>query len=225
MGRVAALRRFPVKSMAGEELAEAEIGWTGLAGDREYAFVRSADTSDFPWFTGRQLPELVLHQARFVGRRVSVATPLGVAHDAAEPALCAALEAASGQKLHLFRLSRGCHDAMPVSVLTTAMLHAVGATHGAFPGPLRFRANLLIETAEDVDERDWIGAELAVGDARLRADWPIPRCAMIGIDPDTAARDPSLLRTVARQFGGTAGLYAAVARPGRVRVGDTLHVG
>lgn len=41
--RVAAIRRYPVKSMLGEELASAVVGERGLVGDRGYALV---DTSD-----------------------------------------------------------------------------------------------------------------------------------------------------------------------------------
>ena len=36
-GRVGALLRYPVKSMAGEELTEVEVTPRGLAGDREWA--------------------------------------------------------------------------------------------------------------------------------------------------------------------------------------------
>ncbi len=39
VGRVAALRRYPVKSMAAEELDAVEVSWHGLAGDRRWAFV------------------------------------------------------------------------------------------------------------------------------------------------------------------------------------------
>ena len=228
VGRVAALRRFPVKSMAGEKLDAAEVGWTGFAGDRQYAFVRTRDTSHFPWFTGRQLPELVLYGARYVGDRVEVTTPDGSVRDVADPALCRALEAAAGQELRLMRLARGCYDAMPVSVLTTALLRQVGEAHGPAPGraldALRFRANILLEAADGADERDWASTDLLVGEVRLRATYPTGRCAMVNIDPATAARDPSLLRTVARDFGGTAGLYAAVAAPGRVAVGDEVRL-
>ncbi|MEH3141787.1 MAG: MOSC domain-containing protein [Mycobacterium kyogaense] len=38
-GRVAALRRYPVKSMLGEECARLELGPLGVAGDRRFAYV------------------------------------------------------------------------------------------------------------------------------------------------------------------------------------------
>ena len=37
VGRVRALWRFPVKSMQGEQLDAAEVGETGVVGDRAYA--------------------------------------------------------------------------------------------------------------------------------------------------------------------------------------------
>ena len=224
VGRVVAIRRFPVKSMAGEELDEAEVGWTGLGGDRQYAFVRAGNHSHFPWFTGRQWPGLVLCRAAYDGDRVAVTGPDDARRDVTDPALLAALEAAGGHKLTLMRLARGCYDAMPVSVITTSLLRTVAAAHGAAPDALRFRANLLVEAADGADEREWAGRDLAVGGVRLRATYPTGRCAMIAVDPATAERDPSLLRTVAQKFDGTCGLYAAVAAPGRVGVGDAVSL-
>ena len=55
VGRVAALWRYPVKSMAAEPLAEVEVSWHGLAGDRRWAFVRGGvERSGFPWMTIRE---------------------------------------------------------------------------------------------------------------------------------------------------------------------------
>ncbi|MFN2464119.1 MAG: MOSC N-terminal beta barrel domain-containing protein, partial [Candidatus Dormibacteria bacterium] len=54
VGRVAALWRYPVKSMAGEALAVADVSWHGLAGDRRWAFIREGqERSGFPWLTIR----------------------------------------------------------------------------------------------------------------------------------------------------------------------------
>src|SRR5215212_6701244 len=58
---VASLYRFPVKSMAGEEIEQAKLYWHGIEGDRRQVFVKTRDLSSFPWLTARDVPELVLH--------------------------------------------------------------------------------------------------------------------------------------------------------------------
>ena len=242
VGRVAAITRFPVKSMAGEPLTEAALHWPWLLGDRQYAFVKTANTSSFPWLTARDLPALVRWQARYerpddpIHGGVTVASPEGRTFDIRDPALCALLSAQAETPVALLRLGRGCFDAMPVSVLLRSTVAAVaqahGATahgmtaHGATLGAPRFRANLLIETAEPAAEAGWLGHSVAIGTggARLAVDCETPRCAMIAIDPDTAERDPAVIRTVARQFGNRVGGYCAVAQPGPVCVGDAVRL-
>jgi hypothetical protein len=57
VGRVVGLWRYPVKSMAAETLAEVDVSWHGLVGDRRWAFVREgAERSGFPWLTLRERP-------------------------------------------------------------------------------------------------------------------------------------------------------------------------
>src|ERR1700693_3574073 len=60
IGQVEAIFRYPVKSMRGERLDAANLGWHGLDGDRRLAFRRIDDRSGFPWLTASQLPELLL---------------------------------------------------------------------------------------------------------------------------------------------------------------------
>src|SRR5437764_14163836 len=60
IGYVEAIFRYPVKSMGGERLEAAELGWHGLAGDRRLAFRRMDDRSGFPWLSASQLPDLLL---------------------------------------------------------------------------------------------------------------------------------------------------------------------
>ena len=60
IGEVEALFRYPVKSMSGEILDAADLGWHGLDGDRRLAFRRADDRGGFPWLTGTKLPELIL---------------------------------------------------------------------------------------------------------------------------------------------------------------------
>lgn len=230
VGQVAALARFPVKSMAGEPLTAAEIDWQGIEGDRQYAFYQRANPTRFPWLTGRNLSELVLYEARFADPAaprmspVEVAAPDGWRGLLSDPGLAARLEAATGSPVGLIQLGIGAYDAMPVSIASTAGHAEVEAAHGQALDSRRFRINVTI--ASDTPEREWAGKRLAFGDdgAELLVAAPIERCAMVTIDPDTGARDAQVLRTIAQQFGNHYGVYAAPARVGMVRIGDVVRV-
>ncbi len=213
--------------MASEALAHADLHWTWLHGDRQYAFVRAEDTSHFPWLTARAVPRMVQYHPHYTGPEdpksaLEITDPDGRVFDIRDPALCARLSDEAGEPIRLLRLGRGAYDAMPVSILTTTMVASVKAAHGAPVTAARFRANILIEPDEPgVTEQDWLGSSLAFGSgAQLHVDWAIPRCAMIGIDPVTAVRDAGLVRLVAQRFGNAVGAYCAVQAPGGVRVGD-----
>src|SRR5579859_8266723 len=98
VGRVVALWRYPVKSMAAEGLAGIEVSWHGLAGDRRWAFVRDGQVrSGFPWLTIRERPKMALYQPRLAepdrpgASRTLVRTPAGGELEVADPALAAEL--------------------------------------------------------------------------------------------------------------------------------------
>src|ERR1051325_2426612 len=65
VGTVESLWRYPVKSMAGEMIDEAFIGYAGVFGDRQLAFLNQRAPDGFPWLTGRTRPEMVRYRARF----------------------------------------------------------------------------------------------------------------------------------------------------------------
>jgi MOSC domain-containing protein len=48
VGKIESLWRYPVKSMRGEELQEAFVGFPGVYSDRLYAFRSSAAPKGFP---------------------------------------------------------------------------------------------------------------------------------------------------------------------------------
>lgn len=235
LGTLVAIRRYPVKSMQAEILDVAELHWTGLQGDRQYAFVRDANSSTFPWLTGREIPGLVLHQACYSNPAdpkhgtLRIIDPAGAEYGIADPDLTERLAEAAGTPVRLIRLGRGAFDAMPASLITTTTGEAVSQAHGRPVDLARFRSNLVIRADDPAArERDWIGRNLAFGDGpnppALRLDLPIPRCAMIAIDPATADRDASVLRTVVQSFNNEIGVYCAVQAPGTLRVGDRVRL-
>ena len=65
VGKVESLWRYPVKSMRGEELQEAFVGFPGVYGDRLYAFRSSAAPRGFPYLTGREQEAMLLYRATY----------------------------------------------------------------------------------------------------------------------------------------------------------------
>ena len=62
---VESLWRYPVKSMRGEELNEAFVGFSGIYGDRLFAFRSSASPKGFPYLTAREQRRLLQYRPRY----------------------------------------------------------------------------------------------------------------------------------------------------------------
>lgn len=65
VGRVESLWRYPVKSMAGEELERAWLGFAGVYGDRVAVFSSDQASPGFPWLTAREQRRMLLFRPRF----------------------------------------------------------------------------------------------------------------------------------------------------------------
>lgn len=225
VGRVVGLWRYPVKSMAGEALDDVEVSWHGLAGDRRWAFVREGQVqSGFPWLTGRRRADMLRYQPSFVDPErpdtsvTVVRAPSGQVVDVTDPLLGAEL----GSGARVLRQDRGVFDVMPLSLLTTGSVAAVEQRVGPL-APLRFRPNLLVDAEDGAFAEDgWVGAALRVGELGMRVDQRDQRCMMVNLDPATAERDPTVLRSIARDREACLGVYGSVVRPGRVRLGDSV---
>ena len=228
VGRIAALWRYPVKSMAGEKLEKTEVSWHGVAGDRRWAFVRDGQVrSGFPWLTMRELPQLAHYRPRFAdpGRPDASVTlvqrPSGGELEVADPALAAEL----GPGVRVIKQNRGVFDTMPLSLLTTRTLASLGRLAGTDLAPERFRPNLLVDALSgDFPEDGWVGRILRVGGLRMRVDQRDQRCVMVTIDPVTLDRDPAILRAIARERDARLGVYGSTVQPGAVAVGDPVEL-
>lgn len=230
VGRVVGLWRYPVKSMCGEALSAADVSWHGLAGDRRWAFVRNDDVqSGFPWLTIRERNDMSRYCPSFVDAerpdksRVKVRTPAGFDFDVADPALAAEL---CPEGVRAIKQDRGIFDTFPLSLISTRTIATLGANVGQNLDVRRFRPNLLIETVDDVAfaEDAWVGCILRIGAMRMRIDKRDGRCAIITIDPETAQRDTTILRTVARDRQGCLGVYGTTVEPGRVALDDHVWI-
>jgi uncharacterized protein len=228
VGRVAALWRYPVKSMAAEALDGVEVSWAGLAGDRRWAFIRAGQVrSGFPWLTIRQRSELAHYRPRFADQDrpdtspVLVRTPRGGELDVADPALAAEL----GPGARVIKQDRGVFDTMPLSLLTTQTVASLGRLAGASLAAGRFRPNLLVEAcAGDFPEDTWVGRVVRIGGLRMRVDKRDQRCVVVTIDPVTLDRNPAVLRAIARERDARLGVYGSTVEPGPVAVGDPVEL-
>lgn len=234
IGVLAGLSRFPVKSMRAEPLSRAQVTWNGLHGDRQYAFVKTANRSRFPWLTGRDYFPIVLHTARYLNPEdprnspVQVMAPDGWEGALDDPELTARLSLAAGEAVHLIQMSRGTFDLMPISVVTEGTEAAIGVAHGNAVGLGRFRINLVVRTDDpSMRETEWFGGTLVIGEGagaiRLRTDAPVLRCAMVTLDPETAAQDVSVLRTVAQDFENCVGAYCTPDTVGELEIGAVVR--
>src|SRR5262249_32923466 len=136
IGRVEALFRYPVKSMRGEALDGATLGWHGIDGDRRLALRKLDDRGGFPWLSASRLPDLV----RFTPRRrpddpadalpTHVLTPEGEEMPLFGEALAAEIERRCGVRVETMRLDRGVFDDASVSVIASDTVREIGRLAG-----------------------------------------------------------------------------------------------
>jgi uncharacterized protein YcbX len=229
VGRIVALFRYPVKSMTSESLDSVEVSWNGLAGDRRWAFVREGIVSNgFPWLTIRERADMWHYKPRFVEpdrpdlSQTMVVTPSGEELDVVDPALAAQF----GNGVRLIRQTRGTFDALPLSLISTRTIDALSALTGLPLQPRRFRPNIVVETFDDAEypEDSWVGSVVSFGDVKMRVDKRDKRCVVTNVDPDTAQRDPVVLRTIQKNRQSFLGVYGSTVQPGRLSVGDSVTI-
>lgn len=234
VGEIEALFRYPIKSMGGESIATAEMGWHGLDGDRRLALRRPEDRSGFPWLTASKLPELIRFSPLRRGPAIAgglpshVRTPDGADLDLFSQALAADIGRRYGSPVEMVHLNRGIFDEASISVITSTTVGDI-CNQAAQPADVRrFRPNILIASAQSVpfEENAWVGAVLTFGDT---SDAPAicitnydERCAMVNFEPDSASATPEVLKAIVRLRGNKAGVYAAVTRRGRVSLGQAV---
>jgi len=202
------LWRYPVKTLSGEALTEAVLDENGIAGDR---IVRVRG------------PEGVRTARRFwrlLGLRGTLGPnkrPLinGYPWDSSEARVL--VKAAAGDDAWLEAVEgQDGFDILPLLVATDGAVTALGRD------VRRLRPNILIGGVDGLDEREWAGGRLLIGDVIIGIDSLRKRCVMTTIDPDTLERDPEVLRDIVQRFDGRFALDAAILGGGRVRIGDSV---
>lgn len=198
---LAAIWRYPIKSMAGERLPRVELTPNGIAGDRlVQVYDRRGRIA-----TARTYPRLLgLHATLGADGEPLVD---GLPWRSAEVAKRVEEAVSPGARLERFEGTER-FDILPLLVCTDGAVSMFGRD------VRRLRPNLLIGDVEGASERTWMGATLRIGFAEVGLADLRGRCVMTTYDPDTIAQDPNVLRDIVRRFGGTLCLNAHVITPG-----------
>ncbi len=229
---MAALARYPVKSMAGECLAEARFGPLGIDGDRRWALY----TDDGGIASGkttrrfRRVDGLFDLRARLTAPGPAVPIvwlPDGRQFRADDPAANTALSARLGQPLELRAESAvPHHDESRVHVITTSAVRQLEQVIGTPVEVARFRANVVLEIdGTGFIEDGWQGGTLDLGnEVRLSLGCGMPRCVMVGLPQphEGLPADTRLLKELGRIHQVRFGLKADVIRGGIVHPGDAV---
>jgi len=241
LGRISAIYRYPVKSMAGELLDVARLGWHGIEGDRRLAFRRLTDKSGFPWLIASKLPQLLLYKPVRLDSNANnkkgellpthVRTPEGKEYELRSDELREEISSRYGSEVELMNLRSGIFDEASVSIISSGTVHSVARESGRGVDRCdlrRFRPNVVIETdiAEPFAEDRWVGRTLMFGETNSGSAVAVTmrdeRCVMVDLDPDTAERDSEVMKTIVRMNENYAGVYGTVVRPGELRVGQVV---
>jgi MOSC domain-containing protein len=174
IGKVDSVWRYPVKSMRGEELDEAFAGFSGIYGDRLFAFKSSASPTGFPYFTAREQHKLLQYRPRFrypdkaawpinlieaekIGANpisanpselmIDVETPEKQTFAIDDPDLMAMLRADLDEKhqLTLMRSERALTDCRPFSMFSLQSARQLAEETGVSIDKRRFRANVYVD--------------------------------------------------------------------------------
>jgi hypothetical protein len=237
IGHVEAIFRYPVKSMAGEKLESASLGWHGIDGDRRLAFRRLEDRSGFPWLTAGKLPALVryvpLGSSQVDGLPSHIRTPDGEEMPVFGEDLAAEIGRRHGAPVQMMHMKHGIFDDASISVIASDTMAEIGRLAGLSLDVRRFRPNIVVRLLRPIpfQEDEWVGGVLAFGDdgdarndAAISVTMRDVRCSMVNLDPDTADHSPEVLKTIVRANQNNAGVYGAVTRTGQVAVGQRIFL-
>lgn len=231
LGRVAALWRFPVSSMAGERLERVEVLASGMEGDRTHG-VFHAESGEIA-YPGRDrrwsaLPRAFSRLGGDGGLEVSLdGRNWGRAGD---PRFTADLSAFLGFPAAIRAYAEDGpsprYRRAPIHLLTTAALRTLRAVLPASViDERRFRPNILVETPEGVDgipEYALRGRRFRLGKVILRGTIPCARCAFTTLAQEGLPEDREVFRALLHRFGRDLGLYCEVEEGGSLQHGDAV---
>jgi uncharacterized protein YcbX len=110
-------------------------------------------------------------------------------------------------------------------IASGTLAHLRRLAPGADFDPRRFRANIYVDTGDEADsfiEDQWLDSQLVIGDAVIGGLRPAIRCVMTTHPQFELPRDIAVLRTAAQHHQAYVGVFASMAAPGTIHVGDLV---
>jgi uncharacterized protein YcbX len=206
------LWHYPVKSMAGERVREAQLTPAGFPDDRKVLVVGP---------NGRVITSRTHHQ--LLGLKGTLGPdgmPRISGHPWNSPEASLLVKQAAGPGAGLvFHEGIERFDILPLLVATDGAI-----AHMGFDGR-RLRPNIVVGGVRGLEERKWPGRRLRVGAALIEAAQLRGRCVMTTYDPDTLEQDRTVLQRIVDELDGTMALDCAVIEGGMIREGDVVSLG
>ena len=249
-GIVASCWRYPVKSFQGIEVDALEVDPTGIDGDRAHGLVdiatghlltakrvaalleASADDTGITLPDGRRFacddPAVHGELSRWLGRDVRLLSPAEAGAVAYEMTFDPPNDDAEAFEIPVPHGT--LLDITPVHAITTATLAACAAARPDLDWDVRrFRPNLVLDVdVAPFEEQTWVGHEVAIGTAVLRATGPMVRCALPLRAQPGLPREPGIFRALSdlnEAFPNHLGLCLDVVEPGRIETGEPVAIG
>lgn len=226
VGHLAAMNRFPVEPLGGENPDASLLRAGGLVGDRVNALYdaqanRPVTVDDAPQllsFSVRYVEDLVADEFERWSR---VKTPSGKEYPLTDLEWLVEAESAVGRRLRL--APRPAEAGSPILLISRPTLRLAERTYGAPLERQRLRANLIIEIPEGkaFDEHGWIGRKIRIGDALLEITGGSRDCVATYASGQGEG-DVSLLAGLAVLRGGHLGVVARAVEGHRLRTGDPV---
>ena len=226
-----AVYRYPVKSMAGEEVVRTSLTESGLYGDRLYAFESSRAPKGMLRLTSRDRREMLRFQPKlWEDGSVAVTLPGGRQIMIDSPAMLDYLgnHSPDASAFMLTRTSAPQTDVRPLSLISLQTIRQLSAEMGQELETSRFRANLCLDMpGGPFSEDKLVGRVLRIGlTATIQIRERVPRCRFVTYDPAEPRSAPlfSLMKLLDRSHNGRAGVYATIKVPGPIAAGDSVQL-
>jgi MOSC domain-containing protein len=253
-GRVAWISHCPVKGLALRQLDECQLTEAGVAGDRQFFLVDEDDRlvnskglgllqqivpryDDQAELLTLAFPDgtTLSHHVRFDGAFDAQFWGASVHVRVVEGPWSEAISDFAGRDLRLVRAPGPATDRMrsgAATLLGTGSLQAIARLLGVDGvDGRRFRMNFGVDGLAEHEEDEWLGRRVRIGQAVVVPQGNVGRCAVTTQNPETGEPDLDTLKALAayrRDVRATEplpfGVYAAVAEPGRVRLGDPVEL-